>query len=84
MNDGHTWTTLHAMVWQILRDTRGNTAYWRAYLKVKGKDQNKWPDYPWSESDKGAKQYGKVADGDQDDAVAYLMSLSPTPTQDTP
>lgn len=69
------------MVWLLLKEAMSNTSLWRARLKIKGKDKTKWPKYPWSDKDPG-KKYGQVNEGDQGDALAYLMSLSPTDTEE--
>lgn len=74
-NDGHTWTTLHAMVWWCVGELVHNNGFWRGYLKAKN-DRFKWPATPWAKKD-GEKKWGRVAPEDRLAAAEYLQSLAP-------
>lgn len=74
--DGKIWGLTEAIQWQVLGQVSRLNSYIRSWLKIKPhQDKFVWPSTPWEEQEKNTTKYGKVAAEDQDDAVAYLLSL---------
>ncbi|GAA1417917.1 hypothetical protein [Corynebacterium durum] len=77
MNDGKPWTTMHAIMWQILHQEAVNNVNWAAKLSGKKQDYPDWPEDPWDKTNKTKqKHHGLVERGDEEAAVNYLMGLS--------
>lgn len=77
-NEGKVWSLDQQLYWMVLGEITRMNYYMRGYMKIKPRqDKFKWPKTPWDEADKPT-QYGRVAAEDQDAAIAYLKSLSPT------
>ncbi|APT92692.1 hypothetical protein CPHO_07060 [Corynebacterium phocae] len=74
-NGGHTWTTLHSILWGSAGELYRASSFWRGYLKVKN-DRFEWPATPWEEKNDSSR-YGRVEDSDRAAAAAYLMSFAP-------
>ena len=79
MNDGHTWTWVEAILWQILHETKvlDQRAVW-----AKGK-KPKWPKWralPWKKATT-EKKIGNRGTRSTADVVDYLKSLNPTVNQ---
>ncbi|ATW62875.1 hypothetical protein FGG65_gp13 [Corynebacterium phage phi673] len=77
LNDGHTWTTTHVILWQMLGKLTDLAGIVRSAVQAKGKF--KWPKDPWTKPDDG-KTIGHVAKEDQPLAVDFLTSMYASPS----
>lgn len=74
---GKPWYLRDMVQWEILHQLVINNVYWAAKLSGKKQDEVKWPKDPWEDVGKAASTtHGRVEKGDEEAALAYLMSLS--------
>lgn len=65
------------LLWEILGQSYHMVSFWRAYLSIKPeKDRFAWPATPWEKSTGAGTRVGKVAPGDQEAAMEFLMGLN--------
>lgn len=80
-NDGHTWTTMHALVWNLQHMATRNDV-WQAKIHNPKANKStkfpKWKRFPWSEDpgQQESKKWGRVEEKDRPAALAFLMSMT--------
>ncbi|MDK4337668.1 hypothetical protein [Corynebacterium accolens] len=81
--DGHEWTGLHGLLWLLVQGMpRSESLLVRQLSKeqARGLKMPKLKTYPW-DADEDKSKFGRVDEGDQAAALAYLQGVGPPEEQ---